>query len=96
MARAAEEIRLVDSEGVESVGQFADAVAAQLVGGVDGQLGVALADDFALFAEGASDDVDVGAVGGVVGDGAPGRQGFVVWVGVDEEQPGRFLRRHRP
>ena len=57
----AKEIRLVDSEGGEGGGQLADAVAAQLVGGVDRQLGVPLADDFTLFAEGAGDHVDVGA-----------------------------------
>jgi hypothetical protein len=32
--------------------------------------------------------VDIGAVSDVVGDGAAGRQGLVVGVGVDEEQPG--------
>ncbi len=39
--------------------------------------------------------MDVGAVGCVVRDGAAGRQRFVVRVGVDEEQTGRFSRRHR-
>ena len=76
--------------------QLTDAIPAQLVGGVDGQLGVLLADDFALFAEGAGDDVNVGAVGDVVGDGAAGRQRFVVRVGVDKEQARSFTRGHRP
>ncbi len=40
MARPAKEIRLVDAEGVERCGQFADAISAELIGGVDGQLGV--------------------------------------------------------
>ena len=61
---------LFDAEGFECRRQLADAISAQLVGGVDGQLGVLLADDFALFAEGAGDDVNVGAPGDVVRDGA--------------------------
>ena len=32
--------------------QLTDAIPTQLIGGVDGQLGVLLADDFALFTEG--------------------------------------------
>ena len=38
----------------------------------------------------------VGAVGDVVGDGAAGRQRFVVRVGVDKEQARSFTRGHRP
>ena len=91
MARAAKEIRLFDPQGRQRGGQLADAVPAQLIRGVDRQLGVGFADDFAFFTEGAGDDVDVGAVGSVVRDGAAGRQRFVVRVGVDEEQTGRFL-----
>ena len=94
MSRSAKEIGLIDSERVERLGELADAISAELVGGVDGELGVVLADDFAFFPEGAGDDVDVGAIGDVVGDGAAGRQGLVVGVGVDEEQPGSFGRRH--
>ena len=95
VTRAAKENRLFDTQGSQRGGQLADAVAAQLVGGVDSQLGVPLADDFAFFTEGAGDDVYVGAVGGVVRDGAAGRQRLVVRMGVHEEQTGRFLRRHR-
>ena len=83
---AAKEIRLVDTQRGQRGGQLADAVPAELVGGIDRQLGIPLADDFAFFAEGAGDHVDVGAVGGVVRNGAAGRQRFVVRVGVDEEQ----------
>ena len=94
MTGAAKEIRLFYPKGVECGGQLADAIPAQLIGLVDGQLRILLADDFTFFTEGAGDDVDVGAVGGVVRDSAAGRQRFVVRVGVDEEQTGRFLRRH--
>ena len=95
MSRAAKEIGLFDAEGVQRLGQLADAIPAELVGGVDRELGVAIADDFALFAEGAGDDVNLGAAGAVVGDGAAGRQRLVVRMGVDEEQTGGFLRGHR-
>ena len=88
MTWAAKEIRLVDTQRSQRGGQLADAVPAQLVGGIDRQLGIPLADDFAFFAEGAGHHVDVGAVGGVVRNGAAGCQRFVVRVGVDEQQTG--------
>jgi glutaminyl-peptide cyclotransferase len=92
--RAAKEVRLFDAEGVERVGEFADAVAAELVGGVNGQLGVALADDFALLAKGAGDDMNLGTARDVVGDCAAGCQRLVVRVGVDEEQTGPSTQSH--
>jgi hypothetical protein len=52
------EIESFDSERVERLGELADAVPAELVGGVDRELGVLLADDFAIFPEGAGDDVN--------------------------------------
>jgi hypothetical protein len=52
------EIESFDSERVERLGELADAVPAELVGGVDRELRVLLADDFAIFPEGAGDDVN--------------------------------------
>ena len=71
--------------------QFVDAVAAKLIGGVDSELCIQIADDLALFAESAGDDVHVGAVCGVMRNGYAGCQPFVVWVGVDKQQTGRSL-----
>ena len=93
-ARSAEEMRFADAEGVQRRGQFADAVAAQLVGGVDSKVRISLTDDLAFFAEGAGDDVHVGAASGVMRNGSTGCQCFVVRVGVDEQQTRGFLRRH--
>ena len=90
-SRPAEEYWLVDSEGVQRRGQFADAVAAQLVGGVDSKVRVSLADDLAFFAEGAGDDVHVSTARDVMRDGATGCQRFIVRMGVDEQQTRRFL-----
>jgi len=53
-------------------------------------------DDVALLAQGAREEVDVMAPGGVGTHGHPRRQGLVVGVGVDEQQPcahGRVLGR---
>ena len=95
MSGAAKEIGLFDTEGVERLGELADAIPAELVGGVDRELGVAIADDFAFLTECAGDDVNLGAAGAVVGDGAAGRNRLVVRMGVDEEQARGFGRGHR-
>ena len=76
------------AEGLDRAGELADAVAAQLVGAVGGELGQLGGDDLALLAEGAGDDGDVGVrVGGVAGDHPAGCKGLVVGVGVDEDEP---------
>ena len=51
-------------------------------------------DHLALLTEGAGEDVHLVAARHVVRDGDPGRQGLVVGVGVDEEQPGRARPGH--
>ena len=52
---------------------------------------ISLTDDLAFFAEGAGDDVHVSAVRDVMRNGSTGCQRFVVRMGVDEQQTGRFL-----
>ena len=84
-SRAAEKYRLVDAEGFKRRGQFADAVAAQLVGAVDSKVLISLTDDLAFFAEGAGDDVHVSAVSDVMRNGSTGCQRFIVRMGVDEQ-----------
>ena len=81
-------------ERVQRRGQFTDAVAAELVGFVDGQLRPAVADDLALLAERAGDDVHLRPAGGVVRDGRARRQRLVVGMGMDEQQP-RSLHSHQ-
>ena len=85
-AGPAEENRAVDSEGSQRAVSSRDAVAAELVGAVDGQLGPALADHFAFLAERAGDDPHLRAAGRVMRDGPAGGEGLVVGVRVDEEQ----------
>ena len=68
MSRAAEEEGSVTPSG-ERPGELTDAIAAELIGGIDRELGVAVADDLTLFTERAGDDVDLGAVGDVMSDG---------------------------
>jgi hypothetical protein len=65
-----------------------------LVGGVDGELRVKLPDDLPLFAEGAGNNVHIGSPRGVMRDSAASCQSFVVRMGMDKEQTGRFLRQH--
>ncbi len=60
-SRAAQEDRFVDAQGSQGCGELADAVTAELVGVVDGQLRPALADDLTLLAERAGDDVHLRA-----------------------------------
>ena len=60
-ARAAEEDRLVDAQLRQRRGQFADAVATELIGAVDGELRPALADHLALLAERARHDLHLRA-----------------------------------
>ena len=58
-AGAAEIDRARRPERLQRRGQLRDAVTAELVGVVDGQLCLLIADDLALLAEGAGDDPDV-------------------------------------
>jgi hypothetical protein len=87
-ASAAEKYRLLDSKRVQCRGQLAYAVPAKLVGLIDCKVCPALADHLTLLAEGARHDVDTRAAGDVVRDGRAGRQGFVVRMGMDEQQSG--------
>ena len=88
---SAQKYGLTDSERVQRGCQFADAVAAQLVGLVDSKVRISLTDDFAFFAEGAGDNVHVSAVRDVMRNGSAGCQRFVVRMGVDEQQTRCFL-----
>ena len=72
-------------------GEFADAVAAELVGVIDGQLRPTVTDDLALFAERAGDDVHLRPAGDVMGDGGAVGDGLVVRMGVHEQQPRGLL-----
>ena len=72
-------------------GQFADAVAAELVGVVNGQLRPLVADHLALLAERASDDLHLCATTDIVGDGDAIGDGLVIGMGMHEQQPGSLL-----
>jgi hypothetical protein len=52
-------------------------------------------DHLALLTERAGHQRDLGAFGGVPGEGGSGPQGLVVRVGVDDQQPARVRRRRR-
>lgn len=93
-SRAAEKTRLAHPQLAEGGGQFADPVAAELIGLVDGQPGPPVADDFTLLAQGAGEHGDLGAARGVVRDRRPVVDGLVVGMGVHEQQPGCLLRGH--
>ena len=93
-SRTAEKYRFVDSQRVQCRAQLADAVAAQLVGLVDRELCPALADHLTLLAERAGDDLDPRAAGDVMRNGRTGRQGLVVRMCMDEQQP-RGLHSHQ-
>jgi hypothetical protein len=82
---------LGDAERTQGGRQLADAVAPQLVRGIDSQPTVSVADDLTLFAECAGNDMDVGATRDVMGNRATGCQRFIVWMGVHEQQTRRFL-----
>jgi hypothetical protein len=86
-AGATEEARPIHAQFRQRRGQFADAVAAELIGAVNGQLSELLADDLTFLPEGARDHLHAGTPRHVVGDGGAGGQRFVVGVGVDEQNP---------
>jgi len=71
-------------------GELADAIAAELIRAIDGELGPMVADDFALLAEGAGDDAHLRPAGGVMRYGGAVGQALVVGMCVDEQQPGCF------
>ena len=75
----------VVAEIAERVGSVSSA--AELVGLVRHQVLVRLADDFALLAEGASDNEDVRTAGGEVSEGASRGNRLVVRVGVHRHYP---------
>ena len=88
-------MRSTETERTQRAGEFTDAVAAELIGVVDGQPGVLFPDHLAFFAQGARDDADIRTLRDIVGDSGAGSEGFVVRMGVDEQQAGRFVG-HRP
>src|SRR6202022_1027671 len=90
-ARAAEEDRRGHPQCWRRRGGFADAVAAEWVGVIGGQLGPTVTDDLALFAESAGDDVHLSPAGDVMGDGGAVGDGLVVRMGVHEQQPWDLL-----
>lgn len=59
-SRTAEIGGLTDTQCPQRRGEFADAVAAELVGPVEREFGPAIADDFALFAQRAGHDDHLG------------------------------------
>jgi hypothetical protein len=65
-----------------------------LVGGVDGEVRPAFADDLALFAQRARDDLYLRPARDVVRDRRARRQGLVIGMRMHEEQP-RGLHSHQ-
>ena len=90
-ARTAKENRRADTHGSQRLAEFADAVTAKLVGVIDAKLCPPVTDDFALFAQSAGDDAHLGAASYVMRDGGAVGDGFVVRMGVYEQQPRRLL-----
>ena len=93
-SRAAEIEGCADAQRLQRRGEFADAVAAQLVRTIDRELGPAIPDDLALLAERAGDDTHLRPAGGVVRDRGAVAEALVVGMCVDEQQP-RSLRHGR-
>ena len=83
----AQEARAVDTERGQRRRQLADAIPAQLVGAVHGELRPPLADDLALLTERACDDLHLRTAGHVVRDRRARGEGLVVGMSMDEKQP---------
>jgi hypothetical protein len=86
MAGAAEETWSIHAERRERIGEFGYPVTAQLVGVVDGELGISLSDHLTFFTERAGDHANVRTAADVMSDGAAGGERLVVRMGVDEQQ----------
>ena len=89
-----EEPRLVYTQMPQSSSQLRDAIAAELVGGLDAQLLPPGLDYLALLTEGAGDHGDHGAQRRIACDRDAVVDGLIIGMGMDEQQPGRS--RHLP
>ena len=89
-----EESRFAEPEVPQRGGQFADAVATQLIGVIDTQMLPRLPDDLALLAEGARQHGHLGAERGIARHGHTVVDGLVIGMSVHEQQPRNC--RHRP
>ncbi|COW64218.1 Uncharacterised protein [Mycobacterium tuberculosis] len=88
--RAAKVDRCADPERSQRRGELADAVATELVRMIGGELSPAIANDLALLTQGARDDMDLCATGGVVRDGCAVAQALIVGVCMNKQQPRRL------
>lgn len=93
---AAEEAVVGDPELLHGGGELADAVRAEDVLAVRGEVRENVRDDLALLAEGAGHQGDVGTVGRVLGHGGAIVDRLVVGVRVHEEQTPVGQFRHAP